>query len=67
MQFPVISLKEAKSFMSGLRQFFEQSEMDEKKMRYSFQCYQLVRLYAMDQIVANNLSQKNNNNNFFNM
>jgi len=27
----VISLKESKFFMSGLRQFFEQSEMDEKR------------------------------------
>jgi len=40
---PVISLKEAKFFMSGLRQFFEQSEMDEKITDF-FNMYHIIIL-----------------------
>jgi hypothetical protein len=62
---PVISLKEAKFFMSGLRQFFEQSEMDEKRCDTIFNA--IIKLdNAMDQIATNNFSQKKITD-FFNM
>jgi hypothetical protein len=62
---PVISLKEAKLFMSGLRQFFEQSEMDEKRCDTIFNA--IIKLdNAMDQIATNNFSQKKKTD-FFNM
>jgi hypothetical protein len=54
---PVISLKEAKFFMSGLRKFFEQSEMDEKRCDTIFNAISKLD-NAMDQIVTNNFSQK---------
>lgn len=63
---PVISLKEAKFFMSGLRQFFEQSEMDEKRCDTVFNSISKLD-NAMDQIVANNFSQKKITDFFKNM
>ncbi|KAL4142677.1 hypothetical protein QTP88_005090 [Uroleucon formosanum] len=54
---PAISLKEAKFFMSGLRQFFEQSEMDEKRCDTIFNAINKLD-NAMDQIATNNFSQK---------
>ncbi|CAI6355176.1 unnamed protein product [Macrosiphum euphorbiae] len=62
---PVISLKEATFFMPGLRKFFEQSEMDEKRCDTIFNAISKLD-NAMDQIVTNNFSQKKITN-FFKM
>ena len=52
-------MREAKSFTLGLRKFFEQSEMDEKKYDTIFNAINKLD-NAMNQIVANNVTQTKN-------
>lgn len=57
VEVPIVSSKEVKSFMTGLRKFFEQSQMDEEKCNIIFKAINTLD-NSMDQIVAINVSQK---------
>jgi len=53
----VVSSNKAKTFMTGLRQFVEQSEIDEEKCDVIFKAINTLN-NSFDQIEANKLSQK---------